>query len=199
MKKFFTLVVLLAFVFCAISSAHADDRDLTHKRIGELETYSGTTASGDLTLIYDASDGNVKTVDARSGLDQSGDITFQTNLLATGRVNAVGTVASSSTNLAPSSLPYVVLLKSVSGASGLDTTPGTTLQNGTSGQVLVLMIKSLMTSGTWVVTPTTCTGFTSITMDTKADVVSLLYVDDTIGWVITGNSGATITQANYAN
>jgi len=198
MKKMFSILLAVAFLGMC-SFANADERDLTYKGITELETFSGATASGDLEIVYDASDGNVKTISAVTGATRSGDITFQTNLLATGRVNTASTVASSSTDLAPSSLPYVVLLKSVSGAGGLDTTPGTTLQNGTSGQVLVLVIKSLMTSGTWIVTPTTCTGFTSLTFDTKGDLVSLLYVDDTIGWIVTGNSGATITMADYAD
>lgn len=196
MRKWISMLVVLAFV---ASTAFASGNDLAYKRIQELETTT-TIESGDYTVVYDASADSVKKVDANSPAAISGDVTFQTSLIASGRVNAASTVASSSTNLAPSSLPYVILLKSVGGNNSLDETAGgTRLPDGIPGQVLVLMIKALMTDGSWIVTPLTCTGFTAVTLDTKGDVVSLLYVDDTIGWIITSNSGASITQINYPN
>lgn len=197
MKKLISLVALLAFLSVSVF-AYASDNDLAYKGINELETMT-TSEAGDYTVVYDASQDKVKKMDANSPGAITGDLTFQSTLLATGRTNAASTLASSSTALLPSSLPYVVMLKSVGGAGGLDTTPGTTLIDGTPGQVLVLVIKALMTSGTWKVTPETSTGWTYVTLDTQGDTVSLLYVDDTIGWIITGNSGATITQTNTPN
>lgn len=192
MKKLLSVLLIFAFLFTA-SFACADDYDLAYKRLGELETFSGATASGDLDVIYDASADQVKTVSATTGPTRSGDLTFQTNLLAMGRINAFSTVASSSTNIAPTSLPYLVLGKSICGAGGLDADPGTTLPNGTDGQVLILLARAMMDGGSWKVTPTTCTGFSYVTLDTKGDSITLCYVDSTLGWVIIGNNGTTVT------
>lgn len=147
-----------------------------------------------LKRVFNNSSANTDTPSQISGFTATNDVTFRTSLIAAGRVNGASTVASSSTNLLPANLPYVLLRKFVSGGGGLDTTPGTTLQNGTIGQVLVLQIAGLMAGGTWVLTPTTKTGFTSITFDTKGDTVTLLYVDNTIGWIVVANGGAVINQ-----
>jgi len=197
MKKFLTLIVLLAFAFCSML-AHADDRDLTHKRIGELETYSGATASGDLTIVYDASDGNVKTIDARTGPTQSGDVTFQSTLLAAGRKNGVSTLSSSSTQLLPSTLPYVIMVKNIGGTGADDTDGGTRLQNGTPGQVLVLFVEGVEHSGTWIVTPATSYQFITLTFNAALDSATLLYVNDTIGWIILDAVSVTVAPNSAA-
>jgi len=124
----------------------------------------------------------------------AGDVTFRTSLLAAGRVNAASTVASSSTQLAPSSLPYVVLRKYAGGNNSLDETDGgTRLQNGTSGQVLVLILQEVDTDGSWIVTPETSLTISSLTFDAQGETTTLLYVDDTIGWIYIANYGTTIS------
>lgn len=113
------------------------------------------------------------------------------------KADAVLTLASSSTVITDSSLPYAVILKSVGGGGGLDSTGiGTTLPDApVDGQTLTIIIVGLQSGGSWVVTPTTKTGFTKISFDTKGDTATLLYVNDTIGWIIVANGGAVITQA----
>jgi hypothetical protein len=197
MKKLLSVLLLFAFLF-TVSVGYADDRDLTNKGIHELEAFTGATATGDKILVYDASDGNVKTVSATTGPTYSGDITFWTNLIGVGRVNAYSTIASSSTPILPSSLPYSVILKYVGAAASLDNTPGSTLPNGTPGKVLVLKVVALLSGGTWVVTPTTSLSVSTITFDTIGDFVTLLYVDDTMGWIILSNNGCTIVTPAYA-
>lgn len=122
-----------------------------------------------------------------------GDVIFRTSLLAVGRVGAASTVASSSTNLAPASLPYSVLTKFICGAGGLDLTDGgTRLQNGTKGQMLVLICGGVLTGGSWIVTPVTSSTLTTITFDAAKETATLTYFDDTTGWVLIGSEGATI-------
>jgi len=65
-----------------------------------------------------------------------------------------------------------------------------TLADGTPGQILSIV---LVTDGTGdgTLTPTTCTGFATIVFADAGDQASLLYVNDTIGWIILGTSGVS--------
>jgi hypothetical protein len=149
----------------------------------------------------DFDDGFTVTVDeneAEVDIDRTGDWLFQTYLYAMGRGNAASSLASSATNIDAWSVPYVFIRKSIGGDSGLDETDGgTRLPNGYDGQVIVFYIGSCMTDGSWIVTPVTRTGFDYITFDAVGETVTLLYVNDTIGWIIIANEGATVTGYNY--
>lgn len=185
-----TMLWVLFLMFAVASVGFADDYDLAHKRLGELQTLT-EAASGDLVPVYDTSARVVKTMDA-GALKTAGDLTFQSTLLAMGRANAASTAASSSTNLAPSSLPYVVFRKYIGGSGGLDASPGTTLPDGTTGQVLVLIAQEVDAGGSWLVTPATSLTISSLTFDAQGETTTLLYVDDTIGWIVLANYGTTI-------
>ena len=71
------------------------------------------------------------------------------------------------------------------------------LANGEPGQMLTIQ---LVTKGTpsWVIgklygdTTTTTTGWTTLTFDTALDSITLLYLDDTTGWIVVGNNGVTV-------
>jgi len=67
-----------------------------------------------------------------------------------------------------------------------------TLANGVDGQRLTVVHDVKGTLGTGVITPTTKTGFSTITLTTAGDSVSLVYVT-TRGWMVTGSYLATIT------
>lgn len=146
-------------------------------------------------------EGEAGKINVSTGLDVSvsnNTATISTSLLNNGRVAAATlSLASSSTVLTDSSLPYSVILKNVGGGGGLDSTGiGTTFPNGvTNGQSISVIITGLQSGGSWVVTPTTKTGFSSIAFDTKGDTATFLWVDSTIGWIISSNGGAVITQA----
>lgn len=123
----------------------------------------------------------------------SGDVVFQTSLYANGRFGASSTLASSSTGLLPAGLPYTVLIKMVGSAGGLDTTPGSTLPNGTNGQTLILQIGGLMTGGTWLVTPLRAANFTNLTFTARGQMASLVY-DTTIGWICYDTNALILNQ-----
>ena len=65
------------------------------------------------------------------------------------------------------------------------------LGDGVQGQKLTIVLK---TDGgkDFYVTPKTTTGFTNVQLNDAKDSVTLTYINDTVGWVVTGNSGATI-------
>lgn len=123
----------------------------------------------------------------------SGNVYFQSNLLANGREDGGALVMqSSSTPIGTTQLAYTVITKRVGGAGGLDNTDGgTRLDDGTPGQTLYLIVTYVETNGTWIVTPDTKTGFSTITFDAVGEHASLVYVDDTVGWIIAG-SNATV-------
>lgn len=63
-----------------------------------------------------------------------------------------------------------------------------TLANGENGQILTIDLAT-DGGGDGTLTPTTKSGFTSIVFADAGDNASLLYVDDTVGWVILGTAG----------
>jgi hypothetical protein len=64
-----------------------------------------------------------------------------------------------------------------------------TLADGTDGQIKI--ITHVVAGGTGVLTPTTKTGFTTITFNAAGDSVTLRF-NTTIGWVVDGFRGVTI-------
>lgn len=189
MKKKYLSLLICALLFS--SSAYAS--------VGSQEDGNAESIDTDLnwsTNLDHSASGSVGTVSVSASPTFTGDVTFRSTLIANGRVNGVSSFASSTTAILPSSLPFTIIRKYVSGASGLDVTPGSTLTNGTPGQVLVLQVVGLMAGGSWTVTPVTATGFTSLTLDTRGDSMTLLYLNDTLGWIVTANGGGTINQAS---
>jgi hypothetical protein len=65
-----------------------------------------------------------------------------------------------------------------------------TLANGLPGQVLVINLTT-DGGGDGTLTPVTATGWATIVFADAGDQVTLMYVDDTIGWVILGCFGLT--------
>jgi hypothetical protein len=64
-----------------------------------------------------------------------------------------------------------------------------TLADATAGQLATIIAISRMGSGTCVITPTTKTGFTTITLDAAFEYATLRYIDNTVGWVIFATNG----------
>ena len=140
-----------------------------------------------------ASAGNGQATVTPNNADTTGDLTFQTNLLANGRYgDATVIMQSSSTPIGSAQLAYAVVQKRVGGAGGLDETDGgTRLDDGSfSGQTIVFVDILQEASGSWILTPDTTTGFTTVTLNAVGEFVTLLWVDSTVGWVIQGTNGA---------
>lgn len=69
-----------------------------------------------------------------------------------------------------------------------------TLANGAQGQIIHIVIDCSNGSGSYTLTPAIATGFSSVSINALGDSVTLLFLDNTNGWVIIGSSGATINQ-----
>ena len=63
-----------------------------------------------------------------------------------------------------------------------------TLANGKPGQVLIINL-AVAGGGTGTLTPATSTGWATVAFLGAFDQVVLLYVDDTIGWILLAASG----------
>ena len=85
----------------------------------------------------------------------------------------------------PTDKPYVA--KTTGGAEAL------TLANGYPGQLLVINL--VVDGGDGTLTPATKTGFATIIFADAGDQAVLLYVDDTVGWIIIGLSGVAAPPA----
>lgn len=107
-----------------------------------------------------------------------------TDLLSAG-VSHGGAVSMTTADLAvPTAYAYV--RKAISSDSNFSQG---TLADGDPGQILVLFITSVSGSGTYTVTPTTKTGFTSIKFTAAKQQATFLFVD-TLGWIILDHAGA---------
>lgn len=106
------------------------------------------------------------------------------NLTITGTFTGATSVAGATLAI-PVTHRYVA--KTTGGAEAL------TLANGTPGQLLT--IELAVDGGDGTLTPTTKTGFAAIVFADAGDIVTLEYVDDTVGWIIVGAAGATAQPA----
>lgn len=126
--------------------------------------------------------------------------TYTVAMYANGHNEGVTTSVSSESNLTSAALAYGVIKK-----VGNDSTADlkVALANGTQGQMITIVITTACaSSGDYVITDDgissgvftmTKTGWDDIALDAAYDSVTLLYVDDTYGWVIIGQNGASIT------
>ena len=69
-----------------------------------------------------------------------------------------------------------------------------TLANGKPSQILIINLTT-DGGGTGTLTPATATGWATIAFADAGDQAVLMYVDDTIGWIILGVSGVAAPPA----
>lgn len=132
-----------------------------------------------------------KAVALGSTLSVTGASTFTGAITAnggiTGQITGTGAFTGSTETVTGSGAVGITTL-----TTKLNTTGGGTytLANGTDGQVKIVVLT--VDSGTdAVITPTTKTGFTTITLGDAGDGVVLVYTTTT-GWICVGNNGSTL-------
>jgi hypothetical protein len=131
-------------------------------------------------------------------LDTGGSITtndgskFQLPIVSAGLI-PTGQGLSGSTSMADTDtavpVTYALVRKAISSTVSL----AGTLANGVPGQVLKIEITARASSGTYILRPTTATGFTTVTFDGVGDYLTLLYVSDTVGWIAIGSNSVTFS------
>lgn len=99
-----------------------------------------------------------------------------------------GATSMTSTETAVST-SYALVRKAISDTVG----QAGTLADGTPGQTVTIFTTTRVGSGTFILSPTTTTGFDSITFDAVAEYATLTFVDSTTGWIMI-STNATVTQ-----
>jgi hypothetical protein len=142
-----------------------------------LETYVPVVQEGGLNT-------NKATV-LGSTLAVTGLATFSGGTSSTG-TSTVGTIVGSTQALSGAGAVNVTTLTTkltTTGANAL------TLADGVDGQVKIIVM--VVDGGDGTLTPTTKTGFTTITFNDIGDGVTLVFTTTT-GWICVGNNGATL-------
>lgn len=125
-----------------------------------------------------------------SGLITNKPVSFGSTLAVTGAITASGGFAGA----------FVGATQALSGAGAVNLTSLTTkvtstganaltLADGTDGQVKIIVM--VVDGGDATLTPTTKTGFSTITFNDAGDGVTLVFTTTT-GWIVAGNNGATL-------
>ncbi len=110
------------------------------------------------------------------------------NMIAAGLANGGATSMTTAQLAVP--IGYGFIRKEISSDAAFS---AGTMADGTPGQILTLFITARAGSGTFVLTPTTKTGFISVTFDAIGDMATFWYVDDTDGWVLLSHTACTVT------
>ncbi len=118
----------------------------------------------------------------------SGNLKFQTNIFASGHEGGATTIASTVTPLTTANLAFG-LVRFENGSPGIHQLP-----DGVKGKTVTF---ELMADPAYLIGDDgsmTLTGWTSINFDTAGDSITLVWLDDTVGWIITSNDGCVITR-----
>lgn len=92
-------------------------------------------------------------------------------------VYGVTNMATSQNAIFPS---YNYVRKSISSDPAFQTGE---LPDGQQGQMITIEITSCPTGASWTLTPNTATGFTSLYFEGVGDIITLIYLNDSIGWI----------------
>jgi len=178
-KKSVGLLVLLSAVLVWCLVAEAADRELQYEPVSQLDALSGDPVSGDLVPILDASAGKVKSISA--------------SLFLTGHASGATLLEFAASHITSAQLAFGLVQKTMTGGSNLTNE----ISDGTRGKQVTLQLATKGGGGNWIIGDDTSgnitkTGWTTITFDTALDSITLLWVDDSNGWIIIGNSGCTV-------
>lgn len=104
--------------------------------------------------------------------------------------SAIGGAATMTSNETAVSTSYAFVRITV----GINQQAGT-LADGTPGQIITILISEDVDAvGEMILTPTTKTGYASLEFNDAGDQASLLYVDDSIGWIPLSLQSVTVNQ-----
>lgn len=127
-----------------------------------------------------------KAVTFESTLTVSGATTFASTVSFTGAITATGGIIGGVQTLAAAgAVNLTTLVTRIDSAGAI----ALTLADGTNGQVKYIVMGT--DGGDATLTPTTKTGFSTITFNDAGDGVTLVFIT-TKGWIVVGNNGATL-------
>lgn len=155
------------------------------------QQHSSYIGTQDKCLTVQTEDGTVKNLRCKDlkvsdgFLESVGSGSDAYFLLRAGLAN--GGATSMTTNETVVSTSYNYVYKSIASDPAFN---AGTLANGKKGQVITIHITEVESGGTWTLTPATRTGFDTLVFEMVDDFITLLYLDDTSGWVVIGGSGS---------
>lgn len=121
-----------------------------------------------------------------STLTVSGATTFASTVAFTGAITATGgLIGGVQTLAAAGAVNLTTLVTRIDSAGAI----ALTLADGTNGQMKIIVMGT--DGGDATLTPTTKTGFSTITFNDAGDGVTLVFIT-TKGWIVAGNNGATL-------
>lgn len=219
LKRLGLFLVIFFFVFCSFAFADFGDKATLggqdssgqyHWRVDSSGDFiPGTTAQNDIgdashevDAVYatdavisdDLTVGGTATIadDTTIGSTTTHDLTVSGNIKFLTYLSAIGSGPSDVTTLPTTAANSQTTLYRV--ARVFLATRTLTFGNGYPGQLMFLVAEPLSDTGTLTIDVTTQFGWTSISMDTIGDTVTLLYVDDTLGWIVAAAQGVTINN-----
>jgi hypothetical protein len=156
-----------------------------------LSAYAGAAVAVSKDGVYA---GEFTTVNAGRGITGSYSGSTAT-FAANGHKEGVTTNVSDESTLTSAALSFGYIIRTQDSPS--DITVG--LDDGAEGQMITIMLTA-KAGGSYIISETSfpvtthATGWSILTFDTAGDSVTLLWLDDTYGWVVISNDGVTITQ-----
>jgi len=171
MKRLLTTLLILGLVFGIGSPVFASvGMEVDGVNKGEVTKFNFV---GPEAVTFDGGRAEIRVVDQ--------------DLYAAGIADGGATSMTSSTLVVP--IGYSYIRKAIANDAAF--TAGT-MANGEPGQLLTIHITEQPGSEVFTVTPATVTGITSIGFDAVGEIATFWYVDDTVGWVLFGQTNATI-------
>lgn len=121
-----------------------------------------------------------------STLDVTGAATFASTLSVTGAITTTGgLIGGVQTLAAAGAVNLTTLVTRIDSAGAI----ALTLADGTNGQVKIIVMGT--DGGDATLTPTTKTGYSTITFNDAGDGVIVTFIT-TKGWIVAANNGATL-------
>lgn len=115
-----------------------------------------------------------------------GATTFDSTISSTGAITATGgLIGGVQTLAAAGAVNLTTLVTRIDSAGAI----ALTLADGTNGQIKYIVMGT--DGGDATLTPTTKTGYSTITFNDAGDGVTLVFIT-TKGWIVAGNNGATL-------
>lgn len=180
MKKIVLAVFALMFLYTAVSFAE--------QQYASNSTDVGIASKTNVVGATVSRSGQTVTIDVATNPDN---YVFQSTVQASGSKTGVTTSVSQASNLDSAALAYGV----IKFASG--TAKTITIAAGVPGQMVTLVEEATVAitidPRKYPLAPVARTGWNSIAITAANQSITLLWLDDTTGWVIVGNNGCTVS------
>lgn len=186
MKKLnlFLFVCMLLMALGINPTAFGADYELTTHPVSSLDTFpAANPVSGDFVPVLDGSAAKVKKLAVSN-------LFFSTNFFASGYSSGSTSLSSTASPLTTANLAFG-LVRFANGSPGVHPIP-----DGTTGKTVTF---ELIADAAYLIADDTAgditkTGWVSINFDTAGDRITLVWLDDTTGWIIQNNDGCIVTQ-----